>query len=357
MEKYPSPKATGMSGNNYTTAWQSPSNIALVKYWGKYPGQFPANPSISFTLDKSHTRTSVEADVERSGSLKVEFSYDGKPAPAFEDRIVKTLRNWEAHFPFLANSRLRINTVNSFPHSAGIASSASAMSALALCIGDIEARINGDSDENAFRKKASFIARLGSGSAARSVYPYAALWGASPGIPLSSDEYAIPLEGIAPVFKTFRDSILIVDPQKKEVSSSEGHALMEGHPFAPARFQQAEEHCLDLLDILKNEKLSDLVSLVEKEALTLHALMMSSSPGYLLMKGGTIEIIQRIRQFREQSGIPTCFTLDAGPNVHLLYPEKDESDVRMFIEQELQSFCKEAKVIHDRVGSGPSRIK
>ena len=106
-------------------------------------------------------------------------------------------------------------------------------------------------------------------------FPLVALWGATDGFKGSSDEYAVPLDDeIHPVFKTYRDSILIVSEASKAVSSRAGHALMIGNPFAATRYQQAQTKIKDLLSALKSSDLETFISITESEALQLHALMM-----------------------------------------------------------------------------------
>jgi len=337
-------------------AWKSPSNIALVKYWGKHGQQLPANPSVSLTLSASHTMTRVKAFPKGAGSPRLDFRFGGRPAPAFAGRIERTLQGWEEYLPFVKDTMLEIDTSNSFPHSAGIASSASAMSALALCLLHLERTLGVEYTDEAFFRKASFLSRLGSGSACRSVYPHAALWGATPSRPASSDLYAMPLPEVDPVFLTMRDTILIVDPGQKAVSSSAGHGLMNRHDFARERFSQAHRHTDQLLRAMEEGDLEAFIRITEQEALTLHGLMMSSDPGYILIRPGTIQIINRVRNFREQNTLPLCFTLDAGPNVHLLYPESVATEVEVFIREELLAFCDEKRMIADGVGNGPEAI-
>ena len=184
-----------------------------------------------------------------------------------------------------------------------------------------------------------------------------ALWGATPYYEGSSDEYAVSLENdIHPVFKTYRDAILIVSGETKSVSSRAGHALMEGNPYAPARYTKANENIKDLLAALKTGDLDTFIHITESEALQLHALMMCSNPSYILMKPNTLNLINKIREFREESKIPLCFTLDAGPNVHLLYPESEAEQVEDLIKNELVNYCAEGRCIADRVGDGPKKL-
>lgn len=333
-----------------TTRWQSPSNIALVKYWGKYGRQMPSNASVSFTLSRSHTVTSFSI-IPGKGELR--FTFEGKEAPAFSQRMQQTLEGWTACFSFLGSCNITIESRNSFPHSAGIASSASAMSALALCLVDVEQRLGANQSKEAFLKKASYVSRLGSGSACRSVYPLAAVWGKVEGVDGSGPDVAVGIHDIHPDFREMQDSILIVDPGTKAVSSSAGHRLMENHPFAAQRFAQADQHASEMVSALRTGDMATFIRITEQEALTLHGLMMSSNPGYLLIRPGTLDIIRNVRAFREQSGLPVCFTLDAGPNVHLLYPKTCAPQIMEWIGRELLPYCHQGKVIHDEAGTGP----
>lgn len=346
-----------MKGN---ISWKSPSNIALVKYWGKYGNQLPRNASVSFTLDNAYTETSVSyiSGESLSNEVSISFLFEGQPNPKFEEKIRTFLNSVITYFPFLKELHLDIESKNSFPHSTGIASSASSMSALALCLCQIEREAYGLLENDGdFFQKASVIARLGSGSACRSVYPYLGLWGATNTIPGSSNEFAIPVgDDIHPVFKTFKDSILIISAAEKSVSSRAGHALMTGNPYAEARYLQANQHVSDIMETMRSGDIETWGNIVEKEALTLHALMMASEPPYILMRPNTLEVIEKIRWFRKANNIPVYFTLDAGPNVHILYPDNVKDKVIYFIEEELVSLCENGRVIHDQVGQGPEKI-
>ena len=319
---------------------RSPSNIAIVKYWGKHGTQLPNNPSISFTLSNCFTETKITHSENESMSL--EFYFEGKENPAFKAKIEKYLNENRRYFSFLNNLDLKIESYNSFPHSSGIASSASSMSALIMCLLEIKYK-----DAKIDLREASYLSRLASGSAARSVYPTMTLWGKTPSLPESSDEYAIPIgEMINPVFKTYHDSILIVSSKEKSVSSRAGHSLMDNHPMAESRY--ATE---DLLTILKQGDLEGFIRITKSEANQLHDLMSTSTPSYTLKEPNTIRIIDEILNFRKDTGLPVCYTLDAGPNVHLLYPDSCSKEVHTFIEENLKNYCFDNKYIDDIVSS------
>ncbi len=339
--------------------WKSPSNIALVKYWGKYGRQFPKNASISFTLSNAYSITQINYthDPARIKNLVVNFTFEGKSNKAFEDRIISFLLSIKDEFTFLSNIALNIDSENSFPHSSGIASSASAMSALALCLIDIKQKIEGKTlSKLEFTKITSHVSRLGSGSASRSIIPKLAIWGEHPSFK-SSNEYAIQVdEFLHPIFDNFHDDILIISPNEKSVSSTAGHKLMDNNPYAEERYKQANER---LVHLTESMKIGDIVSfgkIVEDEALTLHALMMCSDPSYILMEPNTLHVINLIRSFRQKTKLPIYFTLDAGPNLHLLYPDGIKKEVESFINKELKTFCHNGKIIKDQIGNGPEKL-
>ncbi|MFB6342275.1 diphosphomevalonate/mevalonate 3,5-bisphosphate decarboxylase family protein [Saccharicrinis sp. FJH62] len=339
-------------------AWRSPSNIALIKYWGKYGRQLPRNPSISMTLKNCYTETEMEY---RFGNVSngpvLDFRFQGKHDEIFAARIMHYLDDISNEKPFLKNLEMKVSSSNSFPHSAGVASSASSMSAFVLCLLVAENEIMGiEKDEEDFLKEASSFSRLASGSAARSLYGGFVIWGESAFIPHSSSKYALPVTEVAPVFQTYRDAVMIVSSKKKTMASTRGHKLMEDHPFAQERYGQARVNLSRMIEILRNGDQMGFAELLEHEALTLHSLMMSSIPGYIEIKANTINIIDRIREYREKSGVPLAFTLDAGPNVHILYPEEDKEEVIYFIKHQLKDLCENKKWIDDEMGTGPERL-
>ncbi|MEN8187707.1 MAG: diphosphomevalonate decarboxylase [Bacteroidota bacterium] len=335
--------------------WQSPSNIALVKYWGKSEPQIPKNTSISFTLNNCHTTTTLEFSIKErpSNNFSIEVIFEGKKKEDFKPKIVKFFERIEKYIPFITEYDFVIKTENSFPHSSGIASSASGMSALALCLMSMEKEVNPNISTEYFNQKASFLARLGSGSAARSVEGDLVVWGEHKELPESSDLYGVKFPfKVHKNFKKYQDTILLVDKGEKQVSSTVGHNLMHEHPFAKQRFDQADENISRLSEILQNGDLTAFVNLVESEALTLHAMMMTSNPYFILMKPNTLKIIEKIWGYRQNNDSNICFTLDAGANVHVLFPEREKEKVNTFITNELLVFCQKNQYICDSVGNG-----
>ena len=362
--------------------WKTPSNIALVKYWGKQEPQIPENASISFTLDACFTLTTLEYNkrtvAERSRSYiqnKVistplnhqDFNFDiyfeGEKKDDFKPKIETFFKRIERYVPFLKDYKFVIKSRNSFPHSSGIASSASGMSALALCVMSLEKLITEKSGNRVemtdeyFNKKASFLARLGSGSACRSIEGELIVWGDHSEIEGSSNLYGIKFPyKVHENFKNYHDTILLVDEGEKQVSSTVGHKLMHNHPFAQQRFLQANDNISKISEVLKTGDLKQFIAIVESEALSLHAMMMTSNPYFILMKPNTLKIIHKIWKFRNETGSNICFTLDAGANVHVLFPESEKVTINKFIINELIKYCQKNHYICDRVGIGAKLI-
>lgn len=342
-----------------TVTWESPSNIALVKYWGKKDNQIPENPSISFTLDHCKTTTTLSFYKKENELDKFTFDlfFEGALKDDFKPKINLFFERIETYLPFLKDYHFKIETSNSFPHSSGIASSASGMSALALCLMSLEKQLNPEIADDFFNKKASFLARLGSGSACRSIEGDLIVWGKHAEIENSSDLFGVkyPYQ-VHDNFKDYQDTILLVDKGEKQVSSTVGHNLMHGHPFAKKRFEQANHNLSRLVNVLRSGDLKVFIEIMESEALSLHAMMMTSLPYFILMKPNTLEIINRIWKFRTETGLNIGFTLDAGANVHVLYPENEAKQIYEFIKNELVAFCQSGHYICDKIGFGAKKV-
>jgi diphosphomevalonate decarboxylase len=338
--------------------WQTPSNIALVKYWGKINPQIPKNASISFTLSKCHTLTTIEfSKKEKTSEVDFELFFEGKEKREFRPKITEFFRRVQEYCPYIFEYKMIINSENSFPHSSGIASSASGLSAISMCLMSLEHQLNPNLTKEFINKKASFLARLGSGSASRSIEGPIVVWGDHPTIKGSSDLFGIQFPyKVHSVFENYQDAILLVDKGEKQVSSTVGHHLMHQHPFAENRFQQANENLSKMTEILQNGDVKAFVNLVESEALTLHAMMLTSAPYFVLMKPNTLEIINRIWAYRKENNSAICFTLDAGANVHVLYPESEKESINQFIENQLSIFCQKNHYICDTVGYGATQL-
>jgi len=342
---------------NGFSSWESPSNIALIKYWGKYGEQLPENPSISFTLSECKTITKIYYRPKKEKEIdNFSFLFDGSLKPSFNNKINQFINRISIYIPAIKHHFFEIESHNTFPHSSGIASSASAMSSLALCFMEIEKQINTKISKLDFIKKASFLARLGSGSATRSIEGPIVYWGNSKAYDDSSLLYGTPLNNIASVFTTYQDTILIIDKNEKRVSSTLGHQLMKSNPYAKNRFIQANENMNQLKDVLIKGDLDNFIKIIELEALSLHAMMMTSSPSFILMQPNTLFVINEVYEFRKRTAIPICFSLDAGANIHLLYPHRFFKKVQNFIKEKVLKYCVSKQFINDHVGVGSKKI-
>lgn len=341
--------------------WRAPSNIALIKYWGKRPHQLPENGSLSITLANSTTTTFLNFRKKENPEdriITLAYYFQGEQNLKFQDKIVRLLGSLLSEMPFLTDYEMVFRSENNFPHSTGIASSASSMGALALCLVSMEEFVvHKKLDKDDFFRRASAIARLGSGSASRSVYGGIVSWGKVEQIEDSSDEYASPFtlpENCR--LNQVRDIILIVSSGEKTVSSSSGHALMAAHPFREGRKIQARSNMARIITAIRENNYKGISEISENEALSLHALLMTSSSGGLLLKPNTLHIIEAIKKFRESTGLELFFTIDAGPNVHLIYYEDQREAVLPFVEQTLSQFCENGQWIDDKIGDGPTLL-
>jgi diphosphomevalonate decarboxylase len=313
-----------MTLDNHVSA---PSNIALLKYWGKVAGQLPINPSLSFTLKKSKTNIAYQFSKRQDKKIVLEsFQFDGKDNQEFcaklQNKILKVfaVRN----YPFGIN--LSLSTSNTFPHSAGIASSASSMAAVAKMFAQIY------SIRDLF--EISSLAREFSGSASRSVFEGFALWGYTTKLNQSHQNYAINInDQIHPEFHDLQDWIFVTSEKTKSVSSSLGHERMDEHPFKDARIKNANSRLTKFLSLLEVAPSVEFFELLEQEALELHALMMTSNPAVILMEPESLALMKKITHLRSL-GIQCGYTLDAGSSVHFIFPKNQLLIIKDFLDKE-----------------------
>lgn len=340
-------------------AWSAPANIALVKYWGKTQGQIPMNPSLSLTLNKA--RTFVQAELlcdQNNVNEPYELHFQGQKAgEKFQQKFQQAWKSWELLWPIKWPGKVILATHNNFPHSAGIASSASSYAAMAAALWDLQRRLrigneNLSTDwELADYQMASELARLGSGSASRSLQGPLVSWGVVNGRAHSSHRFAHCLEGEVPTENLqWKDAVLIIDAGEKSVSSAKGHDLMNGHIYREARIKQAQNNWFETLSALTQADWEKFSVLVEEEAMSLHSLMMTSRPSFVLAHPKTWVAIEEVKSFRKINRLPITFTLDAGPNLHILYP----SNVAIQVERWIHDLTREMRLTthFDEVGKG-----
>lgn len=331
----------------FKSCWSAPSNIAFVKYWGKKGEQLPINPSVSGTLKHCRSITSLEVLTEQQ-EFDLKFTFEDEPSDKFQ---IKILSKFEKYFlseiPKLNNLSIRIDSRNTFPHSCGIASSASFYASLALNLTELEGSFPVDSPE--FYQRASYLSRLGSGSACRSLYGPITAWGDD------SFDYANPWDEIHDDFIGMMDFVCLVSSREKTVSSSVGHALMEEHPYKERRIQVANENFKRSQDVLRSGDWKSFSEILEEEANQLHGMMMMSRPSFYLLEKNSVELIQKLREWRESENIRVGYTIDAGPNIHILCHRDETEKVRSFIEAN-KNLLENGRYIEDEISGKVERM-
>ena len=279
------------------------SNIAIVKYWGTRDAllNLPANGSISLTLDAAATTTSVHFDPAlKTDALVLDGHDTGGDALARVSAHLDRLRS-------LAGVTLcaYVDSRNTFPTGAGIASSASGFAALTLA-GAVALRLR------LSPRELSVLARMASGSACRSVIGGWAEWLAGT---RHEDSYAVQVA--PPEYWDVRDLVAVVSREPKAVSSTLGHARAATSPLFASRLRDVETALPAARRAILARDFHSLGALAEADALSMHAIMLTSRPPLLYWLPTTLEVIRAVWAWRAE-GAPCYFTIDAGPNVHVL---------------------------------------
>ena len=340
--------ATGSLSERKATC-RAGSNIAFIKYWGVADGaedlNIPLNNSISMTLADAHTTTTVAWD--NSANLPTDtVVIDGvalQGAPA--DRIVAHLDRLRA----LAgvSDRARVVSNNNFPMASGIASSASGFAALTVA-GAAALGLRLDAT------RLSAVARQGSGSASRSLFggfvEWERDWGRGGESLLDSRSVAHQLHNED--HWALRDVIAIVSAGAKRVSSSSGHRLAATSPLNAARTRRVGAWLETVRRAIAERNLSLLGPILELDALAMHGVMMTSAPSLLYWQPGTLEVLHAVRAWREEEGVPVYFTIDAGPNVHLIC----EANTAAEVERRAGALPAVRRVLTSGPGTGPQLL-
>jgi len=281
----------------------APSNIALIKYWGKKDEEqrIPCNPSISFCLDTLVTKTTVEFADLPEDIVQV----DGKEDPATTLRVSRHLDLIRKRAGI--DKRARIFSENNFPSSAGLSSSASGFAALTLAACSA-AGLKLD------ERELSILARLGSGSAARSVPSGWVIWHSE------GDAHA---ETIFPHDHwDLVDFVAIVSKEKKAVPSSAGQRSVWTSPFFEDRLRLLPKKIDRFMQSVRERDFPAFGAIVEQEALELHSIMLTQSPGLIYWSTGTLALMKLVRQLRPD--LEAYFTMNTGQDVHIIAHAKDE---------------------------------
>lgn len=311
------------------------SNIAFIKYWGQEDPErnLPLNTSLSMTLDGLETRTTVLFEAERS---RDEVRIDGeRPGGRARERVVEHLDMLRAEAG--VDAAARVESENNFPASAGLASSASGFAALTAAA----VRALGLSSDP---RELSRWARYGSGSASRSCFGGYVEW-------TTGDDRSSHARQLAePDHWDLRDVVLLVDRDPKEVGSSEGHELAGTSPLLEGRLEAVGDWIPQVREGIRKRDLTRAGKPIEADALAMHAVMMTSDPSLLYWSPGTISAMEAVRGWRE-GGLEAWFTIDAGPNVHVICEAGDADEVADRARRELD--LGEDDVLVAGPGGGP----
>lgn len=315
-----------------STAIASP-NIAFIKYWGDrdHDLRIPANPSLSMTLDGLQTETSLT--LLEPGAEDVLILNGARVSGPPLARVSGFL----AHVRAVAgrSEGAKVDSVNSYPAGAGIASSAAAFAALALAASSAYSL-------DASPTELSRFARRGSGSAARSIF--------SGFVEMQTgqhdeDAYAKPF--LPPDHWPLQDWVAVVDDQPKPIGSSEGHLLAKTSPIQLTRVNDAGRRMQVCRHALIERDFNQLAAIIEQDSNLMHAVMITSTPSLLYLQPASLMLMRSIKTWRAE-GIEACFTIDAGPNVHVICTPEHSREV----ERRLRSFEVVKDLIHATPGQG-----
>lgn len=291
----------------------APTNIALCKYWGKRDEELnlPLTSSLSVSLGSVGAETSVSLRYDKDT-----FNVNGEEIPAASDMAIRLTRYLDLFRPE-PGVKFAVDTKSGVPIAAGLASSASGFAALALALNDLfHWQLNATAT--------SILARLGSGSACRSIYPGFVEWQAGRD-PAGMDSFAVPFPHPWP---EFRIGLLVLAKGRKPMGST---AAMR-HTRETSRLYTAwptrvEEDLATIKTAIQKQHFALLGQTAEGNALAMHATMMDSRPAIMYFLPETIETIQRVWTLRK-TGLEVYLTVDAGPNVKLIFLADKTEQVR-----------------------------
>ncbi|MBK9749976.1 MAG: diphosphomevalonate decarboxylase [Chloroflexi bacterium] len=295
-----------------TATARANANIAFIKYWGNQNDQLrlPVNPSISMNLGGLYAETTVTWD----GALNTDsFALNGKEEIGGGlERVSTHLDVLRARLGFA--TRARVESANNFPTGAGIASSAAAFAALSVAgAAAAGAQLS--------ERELTTIARLGSGSASRSVPTGFVEWYAA-----DTHEGSFAQSMSAPEYWDIVDVIAVVSKKHKDVGSSAGHKSANTSDLQGARVAGAGERFAICRQAIIDRDFATFAQVVEHDSNLMHAVMMTSRPPLFYWLPPTLAIMEAVREWRAE-GLRVCYTLDAGPNVHCICVREDAQRV------------------------------
>ena len=293
-------------------------NIAFIKYWGNRDNalRLPSNGSVSMNLGALFTKTTVtyRDDLSRDAVTVNGAEMTGPGA----DRVALFMDEVRRLAPDAGYAE--IVSENNFPMGAGIASSAAAFSALALAASSAAGL-------NLKENECSRLARMGSGSACRSIPDGFCEW--DPGTD-GTDSFAV---SIAPASHwDLTDLIAVVSAEHKKVGSTAGHGKADSSPFQAERVRTAPERVKACREAILDKDFDALAKVSELDMTMMHAVMMTQVPPLFYWEPASLRLVKQVRAWRAV-GIPCFATLDAGPNVHVICPAYASDEVRGLIEK------------------------
>ncbi len=290
----------------------APANIAFIKYWGQQDQQLilPFSDTISMNLSDCFTTTTVAFDTSFLED-EVEIQYYGGKRERVNgsqyDRVINQVNRFRELMHI--DSTVRVVSQNTFPQGAGIASSASAFAALTMALAQV-------SGWKGTEQELSVLTRLaGSGSACRSIGDGFTLWHKGTSSETSYSESLYPAD-----YWPLVDIVVVVDAQEKQTGSADGHKIAATSPLFASRLNELPERIQRVKQALQTKDMALLGNTIEEEAISLHAVCMTSTPGIFYWNGATLDIVRSLQQWRKE-GIEGYFTMDAGPNVHVICEE------------------------------------
>lgn len=324
----------------------APSNIAFIKYWGKrdVEKQWPANDSVSMTLSESKTITTARRNLTPFDSFQMNgMTVTSKDLP--EHKVFRHLNRVRDRLKL--SGHLDLKSSNTFPMGCGIASSASGFAALTLASVAILTDAQSWEDLAAHgtnRETLADVARLGSGSACRSFFGGFTHWSAG----ATADMQKIT-QDFTPQHWNLADIIVVLSAEEKLVSSSQAHLAAWGSPLYPARLAGLDHRLKLVQRAIKSRDLEALGHELESDAIEMHSVAMTGSPQVNYFSPATTKFLAWVRTQRNLGQLPAWFTIDAGPNVHLICDAQQAEKIATLV----KNAWSEARVITDGVGEGP----
>jgi diphosphomevalonate decarboxylase len=306
-----------------TRKWhaQAPSNIALIKYMGKKDGQLniPTNASLSYTLSNLVTDVELELSNQTNDTWQV---FGHQPLELSE----KAQQRFLKHFSMLkkifgVSQTFIVRSANNFPHSSGLASSASSFAALTRCACTALSELSGQMLPSL--EQQALWSRQGSGSSCRSFFSPWAIWADA-----SAKNIDLP-------FHHLRHHVIIISRESKKTASSEAHAAVMSSPHWDGRPKRAEQRLQQLIFAFQSKDWAQAYQICWDEFIDMHNLFQTASPAFDYFQDKTHAILKTLQEFWVEHQDGPIVTMDAGPNIHLLFRDDQHALANHFIQTRL----------------------